>query len=326
MDHTENPSDARIVAVFDQPSIAAFPEKNAPPLLWIDSDNRQYPVDLRVHWMLATGNTDAASDEERRWKESLLRDAGNALADVPPAFIDQVLNKRVSMMILLNQSGGNGLARACMLSAVRRVYKCGGSVQCMITQRAYSTAAHLTEPAFPRTALPHSDLLWHATHDGKGASTVQEVQDCTAANINMFRQTIQPQHIPEMEKRFDDADHDPQNTLNDVILSGQDLHRWDYVQELQPGIPEMEQKFSKNTSLPVNIAGWRTDPIARFFLRSRMEERALLHHGLRVEFYNDDPDKFLYNIPARQTQKFSDEAIDAALRDLRSHFGEYLTK
>lgn len=331
MNQPEQRFDAQIIAAFDQTSIETPFDAPAPSLLWIGKEGQRYPVDLRLHSMFATAMLPILREEEdtpenREWKDAMPAKIAALIQDIPPEFVDLVINGRIQLSLLLNQNGGNAMTRASMTSIAERTYDMGGTVQSFVTQRAYSTAAHLTELSSKRYALPHSNHLWHAHHDGMGNADEETVDECTRKNIEMFQYVVADAHMPEIAVRFQAAEDDPANALNDVFFSGEDLHRFGYVHHLNTNVGEMETAFQQETNLSVDLHQWRTDPIARFFLRSRMEEWALVEHGLRIEFYNDVPDRFAYQIPWEQGRVFSEDDYDQIPLLIQQKFKEYLDR
>lgn len=308
--------DAHIVAVFDQLSIASDPCSPSPSLLWIDKNHEQ-PVDMKAHWFLRC--IQEPSDDLTLF----LRQAGDALIDVPEPLLDAIFYGRVRLTMLLNQRGGNMFSLFNLFDIAGDIRTRGGSVVSMVTQRAQSAVAHMTELCNKRIALPHSDYMWHASHDGQG-NAIEDAQQKSKDIMTMLRYHLYPVAIPIVEQRFRTAMDDPNNPLNNMHAKGSELYEWGFVHELSSSTKQMEQQFQYETGIGIDLQAWPQDPIARFFLRSRMEEWALLEHDLRMELYHEQPDQLFYNIPERQERQFAnDDHIDAIINLTYEKFKEY---
>lgn len=247
-------------------------------------------IDARLYWAL---------NEERLMQETKAKGVSidpGVEADIQkiirecteslPQGLEKILRTgRLRLVLLFNHFGSNISAFDALFHAQNAMIQNGGETLSMVNGLAYSGPGLLTFMSDRSTIIPHASVMVHA--ENNPYSTVDLEKQMEVIRRYVLGQVDVRAHA-EVNTRFDEAIADPSRPFHDVFFTAAELDAW-ATAELLPDISGSAERFTQETGLSVNCANWRNDPIACHFLIIRLEEHALLKHGVRMKFFQPAP-------------------------------------
>ncbi len=251
---------------------------------------RHPDIDARLYWAL---NEERAIQEAKAKGLSIhpaaerdIQEIIRSCTETLPSGLEQILRTgRLRLVFLFNHFGSNIPAFDALFQAQNAMLGNGGENLSMVNGRAYSGPGLLEFMSDRSTIVPHADVMVHAENNPH--TTVDLRKQMEVIRRYVLGKVDFRAH-GEVNKRFDEALADPARPFHDVVFMGAELDDWG-ASELLPDVSGSVERFTQETDLPVEYAQWRNDPIACHFLIARLEERALLMHGVRMKFLQSAP-------------------------------------
>ena len=229
--------------------------------------------------------------------------------NIDGSIVDAIWSNRVELIVLINSGGGEVLPAECIVSLMEAVKFQGGRVITCASSTAGSAAmqifggasdfsyahaqkseSHKYFPGLPdeRIALADTCFLEHEPHGGKTPDhensgftaqqrahlqTIRESGDAITRDLikNLLQHTVKNTHIQGIIGRIEAARADVQNTLSNAYFRGSELPG--FVTSYTNSIAEIQDVVQGITNAHIDPQEWRTNPIARFFKFSRIEEK-----------------------------------------------------
>lgn len=255
-------------------------------LLFFDDKGGEFRnIDTRLFSLFHALNNPSAQ-QDQNLVESLIKDFKKNL---PPGLEEKLITARLRLLFLLNNAGADVMTYECFYHMMNTVERNGGETVSMVTGNADSVMGLTAFQTERMVIAPHGSVMLHATHDIRlpVQDPVVALQEILRMYKEVDRKVQSLEGKREVTHRFAEAIADTKNVYNDVRFTGQELQQWDTAEAVQD-VGAMQELFTQETGGQINFADWARNPIACHFLIARLEERALLTHGIHIKFWQED--------------------------------------